>query len=182
MHRPQLLTLAFIAFAFPGLAQTQAQSEKATTKLEEFQSKDGSVIIRGFTEIGSIKGNGSLTVYAYESTNASNLNQKVSGIRIEIVEFGRILNESVAFIDTDEVDSLLRGIEYIAKTTKKITKQKNFEAEYRTRGGFRIVVFNDNKGEIAVSVSGGRIRTASLSLKIKDLSELTRLITAAKTN
>ena len=50
--------------------------------------------------------------------------QKQSGVVIKIVKHGR---NASSFIDYDEIDSLLKGIDYMLEATASVTKLDNFE-------------------------------------------------------
>lgn len=175
------LILAISASAFALTAQESVEHPKPTTKLEAFQSKTGTVIVRGFSTVGTIRGlGGTVTIDAREFRDASSPAIKTTGISITIKELSRIERENTSFIDYDEIDALIRGIDYIAKATKDITSLSNFEAEYRTKGDFRVVVFNDSNGGMSLALSSGRIGRTNAYLKLSDITEFRRLILDAK--
>lgn len=162
------------------LAQNTDESKPAT-KLEAFQSKTGIVLVRGFTHVGSIRGvGGNITISAREFFDASSSTTKITGISITIRESGRIERSNTSFIDADEIESLLHGLDYIAKSGKEVTKQQQFEVEYRTKGDFSITIFNDSGGDISVAVTSGRIGKASSFIELSDLAQLRQLILDAK--
>jgi hypothetical protein len=88
--------------------------------------------------------------------------------------------ESLSFVDYDEIESLLRGIDYISKIERNVTSLKDFEAEYRTKGDFAITTFNEHNGSIGVAVSSGRFGKVSAYLKLSDLPQLRTFIVNAK--
>ena len=113
------------------------------TKLEEFSAKTGVVIVRGFEEIGTVSGlyGTSIKVEAKEFVNVST-GIKEYGITIEVKkEDGRYDKESTSYIDYDEIGSLISGIDYIAKVNKSATKFSNFQADYNTKGYFKVSTF-----------------------------------------
>jgi hypothetical protein len=173
-----LLAISAIPIAF---AQESQDATKPATKLEAFQAKTGIVVVRGFTTVGTIRGlAGDITVDAREFRDASNPNARVSGISISVKETDRLERENTSFIDADEVDSLLIGLDYIAKASKDITKLEQFEAEYRTKGNFSLTVFNRAGGQLSAAVSSGRIGKTTAYIKLGDLAQLRQLITSAK--
>jgi hypothetical protein len=133
--------------------------------LEAFEAQGGTVLIRGFTQIGKLQGiyGGLITVQSQEFTNATT-GQKEYGITIEV-------GEDRAFIDYEEIPSLTKGIDYISKVDKSSTKLDNYQADYRTKGDFRISKFSQGLRELGhvegktsgatvqdmFSVSSGRI-------------------------
>ncbi len=162
-------------------AQGQDNPSKPATKLESFQAKTGVVLVRGFTTVGKLRGlGGEITVDARDFRDAGNSGAHVSGISISVKESDRLERENVSFIDADEIDSLLTGLDYISKANKDSTKLDHFEVEYQTKGDFSVTVFNESNGNLAVAVSSGRIGKTTTYLKLGDIPELVRLITSAK--
>ena len=85
-----------------------------------------------------------------------------------------------SYIDVDEIDSLVKGIEYISKVSKDVTTLDLFEVDYRTKGDLRITVFNSSRGEISASVSSGTIGRTNAFIKLAELDKLRNLILTAK--
>jgi len=149
------------------------------TKLEAFQAQSGVVIIKGYSVIGRISGLGSIEVIAMEFTEASN-RRKQKGIVVEIKESGKFADSNRSFIDYDEIQSLLKGIDYIASLRADVTDLNQFEATYQTKGNFKVTTFNTKTGEIKAAVSSGYIRPATAFISLEQLGELRRIITLAK--
>jgi hypothetical protein len=103
---------------------------------------------------------GSFEVNAMEFTDATT-GRKQSGVLIEIKESGRLENTDRSFIDYDEVDALLKGLDYISKATSDVTKLRMFEATYKTKGYFSVTTFSRDSGKIEAAVKSGYIRPAS---------------------
>lgn len=176
-----LKILCAALIAFPVCAQnTDVPTKAASTKIEAFSSRTGIVMIKGFQEVGRIRGTGMVTIDAREYRNASNPKQAEYGVLFEVKESGRLERENRSFVDADEIDALIQGIDYISGITKSITPLSNFEAEYRTKGDFSIVVFSQSGGELGVAVASGRVGKTNAFLKISDLERLKELIRDAK--
>jgi len=164
----------------PAIAQQLAQSESSPkTKIEAFQVQTGTVVIKGYSEIGRVSAMGSVEVSAMEFTDAST-NKKQTGVLIEIKESGRLENKDRSFIDYDEVDALLKGLDYISKATADVTKLGQFEATYKTKGNFSATTYNNSSGKIAAAVKSGYIRPATAFLSLEQLNNLRDLIVQAK--
>jgi len=169
--------------AFPVYAQsTDVSTKDASTKIEAFSSRTGIVMIKGFQEVGSVSGTGTgrVTIDAREYRNASNPKQAEYGVMFGVKESGKLERENSSFVDADEIDALIQGIDYISGITKSITPLSDFEVEYRTKGDFSIVVFSLNNGELGVAVASGRVGKTNAYLKISDLARLKELIRNAK--
>lgn len=176
-----LAVLFSVVIAFPTFAQNTDVSQKTpSTKIEAFSSRTGIVVIKGFQEVGRIRGTGMVTIDAREYRNASNPKQAEYGVLFEVKESGRLERENRSFVDADEIDALIQGIDYISGITKSVTPLSNFEAEYRTKGDFSIVVFSQSSGELGVAVASGRIGKTNAFLKMSDLERLKDLIREAK--
>lgn len=176
-----LAALTTSAAAQQQAADPSAQQRAApATKIEAFSAKTGVVLIKGFLTVGRVRGQGIVSVDAREFRDASSPKTGVYGVAIEVKESGRLERETRSFIDQDEIDSLVSGIEYISKISKSVTVMKDFEAEYRTKGDFSITVFSDSSGGLSLAVASGRIGKTSAFLKLGDLDQLKALILEAK--
>ena len=156
--------LPIIAFALVPLSATSqepgkqpTQAREPQTKLEQFQAKTGTVIIMAFSKVGGLPAQygASIAVETREFTDAST-GSKQFGITIEVKETGRIERQNTSFIDLDEIESLLKGIDYIAGVDKRVTKLSDFQADYRTKGDFGVSTYSTSKGDIGVAVKSGR--------------------------
>lgn len=187
------MALAIIGAASAASAQDQAaqlpDSSKSSTptKLESFSAKTGIVVIKGYSNIATVAGLGQVLIDAREFRDASNPKVGQYGVAITVKEAGRLERESISFIDEDEIDSLIRGLDYISKMDRGVTTLGNFEAQYRTKGDFSVTVFSERTGTISLAVSSGRIGKASAYLKLADaaliknaLVEAQRTLAAAK--
>ena len=169
-----------LAGVAPARAQQLAQSEPSPkTKIEAFQIQKGTVVIKGYSKVGLVNAMGSVEVSAMEFTDAAT-NKKQLGVLIEIKESGRLENEDRSFIDYDEVDALLKGLDYISKATGTVTKLGQFEATYKTRGDFSVTTYNNSAGKISAAVKSGYIRPATAFLSLEQLNELRDLILQAR--
>lgn len=87
-------TAAFLLCA--PFAYGQEQQPKPATKIEAFQAKIGVVLVRGFTEVGTIHGlGGDVTVDSREFRDAAIPASRITGVSIDIKETSRL--ERVSF-------------------------------------------------------------------------------------
>lgn len=178
------LTLAVVALALPIAAHAQTPkptpSPEENTKLEKFQARTGAVIIKGFSRVGRMNGTGgAVSVLSMEFIDAQS-GRKEQGIVIATQGSDRYDRENRSFIDYDEIDSLLKGIDYISKVEPTVTKLPSYEASYRTRGDFSVTTFNSSDGSINIAVSSGRVASENVYLKLSDLPNFRKLIVDAK--
>jgi len=182
--RAELILAAFtfvnIVTALPAVAQQPAQPEPTPkTKIEAFQVQTGTVVIKGYAKIGRVSAMGAVEISAMEFTDAAT-NKKQTGVVIEIKEAGRLENEDRSFIDYDEVDALLKGIDYISKATVDVTKLGQFEATYKTKGNFSATTYSTGSGEIAAAVRSGHVRPTTAFLSLEQLAKVRDLVDQAK--
>ena len=165
------------------LGQTPAISATAAgpapkTKMEAFTGATGIVTIKTYTTIGEVRATGCAEVTAMTFRNAAT-GQTQSGITIEISEPGRS-SPVRSFIDYDEIQGLLDGIAYIAKTDDSVTEHPFYEAGYSTKGDFSIVVFNNANGVRRASIRSGTIGGQQMFVALVDLEKFKELIAKAR--
>jgi hypothetical protein len=173
------LTTLFTSPAFSKNLNKSTPKEK--TKLEQFSAKTGVVLIRGFHKIGTNQGlySTSVNIEAKEFTNISN-ETKEYGITIEAFkEDGRYDKKHTSFIDYDEIDSLIQGIDYITNIKSNITKLDDFQADYKTKGDLKISTFSSGT-KVMAAVTSGNIGGVAAYFKIEDLVKIKQLILNAK--
>lgn len=177
------LTLALTTSAFTVDAANLKDNVKEApkTKLEQFSAQTGVVIVRGFHKIGSVAGlyRTQLNVEAKEFTSISD-GRVEYGITIEAFqENGKYDKTHKSFIDYDEIDSLIAGIDYVSKITADATKLEDFQADYSTIGDLKVSVFSTN-GKVMSAVSSGKYGTVTAYYKLEKLAEVKAMIIAAK--
>jgi hypothetical protein len=158
--------------------QDQAETQKPATKLEAFQARTGIIIVRGFTAVGRVQGMGDVSINALDYRDASNSKARITGVSITVTD--RLERENTAFVDSDEIESLLTGLDSLSKATKDVTPLKDFRADYRTKGDLRITVFKGSSGELFAEVSAGGNGKTGVYIRIGQLLELRQLILEAK--
>ncbi len=178
-------TIASQVFAQNQKADSSAKEPK--TKLEAFEAQTGVVIIRGFSTTGTVKGKlgTRVTIECREFTEASS-GKSEYGIAIGVAGED---STCTSYVDYDEIDSLLKGIDYVAKIDKSVTKLDRFQADYRTKDDLVVSTFNiepmnsafdTDQNEIQASIQSGIIGTATAFLSIDNLTAFRGLIKQAK--
>ena len=181
--KPSPCVVLFVLCSGLSLCQEQGETRKTpATKLEAFQARTGAVLIRGYSTVGTLRGMSSdVSVDAREFRDGSNPNSpKAMGISITIKETGRLERSNTSYVDVEEIESLIKGIEYISQIGKDVTKLDQFEADYRTKGDLRITVYSGARGEISAAISSGTIGRTSAFIKLGELMKLRDLIVKAR--
>ncbi len=175
------IAIVVLAFAVGAKQQPKEAQQESKTQLEAFSMQTGVVIVKGFSELGAISEMGKITVTCVEITNVST-GTKHLGVAIDVEESGRLERSDRSFIDYDEIESLLKGIDYISKVTSNATKLQNFEAIYKTKGDFAVTLFSSSfdKGGTGVAVKSGYIGAVTAFISTDKLAEFRALIVQAK--
>ena len=149
-------------------------------KLEEFESRMETVLIKGRTYVATLRAqNGTARVEATEIHDSSN-SARVNGVVITIVADGGPPGDIRSLIDYDEIDPLLKAFDTAAKADESITKLTHFEVRYRTKGDFEIMVYKQISGAVATAVEGGFFERSRLFLTLDDFIKLRWRIAEAK--
>jgi hypothetical protein len=163
-------------------APRDSQFYEPRNKLEEFESRLGTILIKGRTYVGTLQvREGSARVEATEIRDAGN-STRATGVVITFttVESGGSPGEVRSLIDYEDIDPLIKAFDTAAKADESITKLTHFEARYRTRGDLDIVVFKKISGGVAAVVEGGFFERKRLTLTLDEFTKLRWFIAQAK--
>jgi hypothetical protein len=149
------------------------------TDLEMFEAQTGTVIIKGFGEVGTISMSvGTISVRAKESVNAST-GSRQTGIAVSFTGNDQTVERLV--VDCGELDSLLNGIDYLGKITSDATALPGFEAEYSTKSGLQIIAYSSRRQGIVLTYLQFCDRPR-IPLTSAQMTQLEGLIGQAKTS
>jgi hypothetical protein len=159
------------------------ESKEPSTDIERFQAATGDVIIKGFEKTGtSMRGKfkRNLTVEARELIRV-NAGDKSFGIVVEVKETsGSYPKTGRSFVDYDELDSLVEGINYISNVDETASSLSSIEATYSTNGGVEISAYT-YEGKLEYSISAGKYQSVSIFLiSAMDLTTFKELVVAAQ--
>jgi hypothetical protein len=189
-----VLLLVLQTFQFAYAQEAKTPQVEPQTKLEALQGKSGTLIVRGFSSVGTVNfytatsvvmvGNTIITknnwieVECDEMTDITS-GSKVSGIILKAKSISsatqsaeKLESISYSYIDHDEIDSLLKGIDYIKKIDKTATKLDSFQANYTTRGGLVLSANSSDGGESVFSVRIGRTGGSWGQTGLEDFKQL----------
>jgi hypothetical protein len=169
-----LVLIAACSLAVTSRAQDTTNALK--TEIENFEAQTGTVIIKGFGQVGSVAtGAGIVSVRCKESIEA-NSGRKEYGVGVEFAS-----NQQRVFlvIDYDELDSFLAGINYLSKITYDATSLPGFDAAYATKSGLRVVAYSARRqGVIQIFLQFGD--TPRIPLASDQVAQFQNLIGQAK--
>jgi len=150
------------------------------TKLEALDERHSTVIIKGFTRITTVDVGG-LRIDAIEMRDVGSAVSRAKGIVVVLRETGEHPQENRAFVDYDEIDSLLNAIDTISRIDETATKLPGFEAKYKTLGDLEFAVFRQTRSGTAAIMQTGICDRASTTLSLDDLAKVRAMIQEAKT-
>lgn len=148
------------------------------TKLEALDDRHSTVIIKGFTRITTVEVRG-IRIDAVEMHELGKVG-RAKGIVVVLIERSERPNENRAFIDYEEIDSLLNAIDTVARVDETATKLAGFEAKYKTLGDLEIGVFRQTSRGTAVIMTTGICDLARATLTLDDLAKVRAMIAEAK--
>ena len=161
-------------------APRDPQFYEPRNKLEDFEGRVGTLLIKGRHWVGTVRGqSGSARVEATEIRDPIAA-RTVSGVVITLTGEGGSTGEIRALIDYDEIDALLKAMDTAVKAGDGISRLSHFEVRYRTKGDFEIMVFKQISGGVLTAVEGGFFDRSRLYMTLDDLTKLRWMISQAK--
>ena len=149
-------------------------------QLEEFESRMETILVKGRTYVATLKAQkGYARVEATEIRDTGNAT-RATGVVITIVADSGPSGEIRSLIDYDEIDPLIKAFDTIAKSDDSITKLTHFEARYRTKGDFEILVFKQVAGGVSATIEGGFFDRSRLLMTLDDFTRMRWMIAQAK--
>jgi len=143
MKSTHILAVAALLVSAPFTWSADAPKTAPKTKVEQFFTKHGTLTLRASTEV-------------FESDlDDTDFGQAFYEVKTEVVELinptsktrayglrfklrGRNDRESVSWLDEDELDSLIKGMEYLLNLKADVTKLNSVTGFYKTRDGMEI--------------------------------------------
>jgi hypothetical protein len=177
MRQLFFILTAVVSLAFTCHTQVITTNNIFTTDLEAFEAQTGTVIIKGFGEVGSVStGGGIISVRSKESVNVSTGSRQY-GIAVGFTGNDQFVERLL--VDYSELDSLINSIDYLGKITSDATVLPGFEAEYSTKSGLQIIAYSSRKQGIILTFVQCRDRPR-ISLTSEQMTQLEGLIGQAK--
>jgi hypothetical protein len=164
-------------------APRDPQFYEPRNKLEEFDGRMETLLIKGRTWVGTLRvQNGSLRIEAIDIRDTLD-SSHANGVVITILpaETNAPTEEIRSLIDYDEIDKLVNVIDTMTKAGDSVTKLASFEERYRTRGDFEAIVYKQLSGAGAsAAIEGGFFDRVRLLMSVEDLTKLRWFIAQAK--
>lgn len=138
-------------------------------------------LIKGFTQVAAFNARGGdVRVDAIELRESGSPTRAL-GIVVAVREAGEKPRDNRSFVDYEEIESLIKAIESIARINETVTKLTGFEARYRTLGDFELNVFRQSRSGTAAALTSGICEKTTVLLTLDELERLKGIILEAKT-
>ena len=150
------------------------------TKLEEFEYKHETILIKGYTNIATLTvREGTARIEAMELRDAGD-STRALGIAVAFTDVAHPGVENRALVDYEEINPLIKGLDTVARADETITKLVNFEMRYRTRGDLELAAFRQMRFGAAVALSSGICDRATMFLTLEELQRFRGMLVEAK--
>jgi len=189
VQRAVFVVMLLVLFCVPVLAQRSGpefrrplacEPLEPRTRLEAIESRYERVITKGFSHFASMTVRGiEIRLDAIEMKDTAD-STRALGLVIALRELDENPRENRSFIDYQEIDRLLKGMESVARVNENVTKLAGFEARYRTLGDLEINVFRQTRSGTAASLSTGICDRVTALMTLDDLEKLRGHIIEAK--
>jgi len=168
--------LIAICCASPLASRAQVATNPPPTEIQNFELQSDTVIVKGFGEIGSLVTDaGVISVRCKESDNVM-AGSKMYGIAV-VLESNQSRNAFV--VDDDELEALIRGLDFLDKISYDVTTMPSFDAEFTTRSGLRMAAHSERReGSIQLYLQFGDV--ARLPVTPEQFAQFKNLIGEAK--
>lgn len=131
-----MILSAVLSAQEPETVRTEETKTKQS-KLEEFSAQSGRLFEKKFISIGRFR---NIHIQALTITDLST-NERTSGIRFDRQGKTELMT---AFIDDDEVEALIKSLNYIKSTVINSAAPVDFtEYQFISRSGFQVGCFSD---------------------------------------
>lgn len=174
--RLTLFILIIVACALPLVSLAQISTNLPPTEIQNFESQSDTVIVKGFGDIGTLATDaGNVFVGCKESDNVM-AGSKMYGIA---VTFESNQSRDAFVVDDDELDALIRGLDFLGKISYDVTTLPSFDAEFTTRSGLRIAAHSERReGTIRLYLQFGDV--VRIPVTPEQFSQFQDLIEQAK--
>ncbi|GAB3555293.1 hypothetical protein [Spirosoma fluminis] len=174
-----LLVLLFLPLCATAqqTAKKSIEAEKELSNAERFSEKSGTLIKREYEDVGTLK-KCKIQIATFTDIISG---QKTKALRFEYEAYTSLgADTKLALLDADEIDGLIKSINYL-QTDLLQSKPANYtEGYYRSRGGFECGCFSGDKGWSAFMKLERFDSKSYVFIKPEDLTELLALLAAAK--
>jgi hypothetical protein len=122
------------------------------TQIGQFENRTG-LLVKGFGRIGAVQAGAVEISVGCKENSDGDVTHKIYGLSVAFSGTGAAAER--IYVDEDEIDALLSGLNYLLKITYDVTALPSFEASYTTKGGLQILAHSLRKeGSVEFSMQG----------------------------
>lgn len=178
MKRFCLSLVAALAALLP-LAAADETNSYPKSNLELYEATTGLVLIRSTDDMGGIVGKtGAVNVRCREIRDASS-GRREHGVLVSVTASDNV--EDTTVVDYDELDALIRAMDYVGKVDWSITAMHHFEAGYTTRSGLKVATYSSRRsGTVEAFALSNRLNRCRSNLSTAQFAQLRVLLEQAK--
>ena len=160
-------------------SRAQETNSYPKSNLEIFEATTGVVLIRGTDEAGVVPGrSGSITLRCREVRDVAT-NRREFGVAVIVTQAEGY--EDTTVVDYDELDALIRSLDYISKVDWAISSMGHFEAGYTTRSGLKLASYSSRRsGTIEAYALSNRLIRSRVQLTMAQLTQVRTFLEQAK--
>jgi hypothetical protein len=160
------------------VSRAQSQTNAPATQIENFELQTDAIIIKGFGEIGSVSTEGGAVSVRCKESNNVTINQKMYGISVALTEAQA---RGALVVDYDELEGMIRALDYLGKISYQVTPMPGFDAGFTTRSGLRIGAHVDHR-QSAIQLYLQFEDTEKIPVSADQFTQFENLINSAKTS
>ena len=163
----------------PHLLPNTVDPTAPRTRLEAFEVATSRIIIKGTEDMGFVNcRNGTIALKCVELREPGS-NQRLLGLSIAVRQNDGV--EDTSTMDHEELDGLLKAVEYISRIDALVTDLNHYEAGLTTPGGFRVATYSSRRtSNREAMVTSNRYNRSRTSLDLTQLAELKLLLEQAQ--
>ena len=171
----KIIILLTVAAAWAVQAQT---TNAPRTYFDAYKSSLNTPVVRGMSSIGALTGQVGYPVdIRVERVNVQPITNTIYAVALRT----RLSRDAVQvdFIDYDELDGLLRGLQLVSQADHSSVPMDDFEVVYRLRSGLSVAKIS-NGAKVVIAIRCGDANATRNQIAPYVLDDLQRLLTAAK--
>jgi len=174
-----LFAATILAVVLPCVSRAQEVVPVHLTRLEAFEATTGRVVVKGTEDLGTVTGKNGLTIVKIQEFRDVIGNQRESGLVITVRQSEQL--EDSTTVDYDELDPLLKAIDYISKADPNVTSLNHFEAFFTTKAGLRVASYISRRtSTVEASITSQRANRSKTWINQTQLAEFRILLEQAK--
>ncbi len=173
---------SFIFLVSLGLAQPTRESQVPATKLGAFLDRTGVVLVKEFTDAGTLNGDYETSIQlkvvtAYERGKES---ERMRGVRI-LIEQKNYSRSNSSYLDMEELDAFVNAVGSMTEASKawKKTPAEHNEVMFSSKGEFTMGLYQEGTGQTFFA-SSGIVQNAQCYFSVDKLPQLLQIAEKAR--